>query len=155
MTDNPFAQPLRKTMNDPRFDWARSQRMRRILVSCFGALVLIQPMLLSATGHPLVLVMFLLPFIFVMGSLNASIRGLTELRSRDLDEREDRVRNSVYARLYWPGLFLGMAGAYLMGSLATGTTLVVAGSGLSLFMIAIGLPTLWLAWTLPEEPGVA
>ena len=154
MTDNPFTQPLRKTMNDPRFDWTRPQRMRRRLVLCFIGLVVLQPVLLAATAHPLSIVAILLPFIFVMGSLNASIRGMTELRARDLDEREGQVRNSVYARLYWPGLLLGMASAYMMATLGKGSSLILAGSGLSLFFIALALPTLWLAWTLPDEPGV-
>jgi hypothetical protein len=153
MSDNPFTQPLRKTMNDPQFDWARPQRMRRRMVMLFLALVIVQPILLVATGSPLSLVLVLLPFIFVMGTLNVSIRGMTELRARDLDEREDRVRNTVYARLYWAGVFLGMAAAYLMSRLGSGDDLAFAGVGLSVFFIAIALPTLWLAWSLPDEPG--
>lgn len=153
MSNNPFTQPLRKTMNDPQFDWARPQRMRRRMVMLFLALVIVQPILLVATGSPLSLVLILLPFIFVMGTLNASIRGMTELRARDLDEREDKVRNTVYARLYWAGVFLGMVAAYLMSRLGSGEDLVFAGVGLSVFFIAIALPTLWLAWSLPDEPG--
>jgi hypothetical protein len=153
MTDNPFAQPLRKTMNDSRFDWARPQKMRRRLVAMFALLVLVQPLLLAATGNPLIIVLLFVPFVFLMGSLNASIRGLAELRSRDLDEREDLVRNSVYARLYWPGLFLGVLSALMMGSLAVKGNLLLTGAGLSCFFIAVGLPALWLAWTQPDEPG--
>ncbi len=153
MSNNPFTQPLRKTMNDPQFDWARPQRMRRRVVMLFMALVIAQPFLLVATGSPLSLLLILLPFIFVMGTLNASIRGMTELRSRDLDEREDKVRNTVYARLYWAGVLLGMVAAYLMSRLGDGEDLVFAGVGLSVFFVAIALPTLWLAWNLPDEPG--
>ena len=152
MSDNPFTQPLRKTMNDPQFDWVRPQRMRRRVVMLFLALVIAQPILLAATGSPLSLVLILLPFIFVMGSLNASIRGMTELRARDLDEREDKVRNSVYARLYWPGLVLGMVAAFMMSTMHNGGSLLLVGSGLSAFFVAVGLPTLWLAWSLPDEP---
>ena len=152
MTDNPFTQPLRKTMNDPQFDWVRPQRMRRRMVTLFLALVIAQPILLVAMGSPLSLVLILLPFIFVMGSLNASIRGMTELRARDLDEREDKVRNTVYARLYWPGLALGMIAAFMMSTMQQGGSLLLVGSGLSVFFVAIALPTLWLAWSLPDEP---
>jgi len=153
MTDNPFTQPLRKTMNDPQFDWVRPQRMRRRMVMLFLALVIAQPILLAATGSPLSLLLILLPFIFVMGSLNASIRGMTELRARDLDEREDKVRNTVYARLYWSGLILGMIAAFMMSTMQKDGSLLLVGSGLSVFFVAIGLPTLWLAWSLPDEPG--
>lgn len=152
MSDNPFTQPLRKTMNDPQFDWARPQRMRRRVVMLFLALVIAQPILLVATGTPLSLLLILLPFIFVMGTLNASIRGMTELRARDLDEREDKVRNTVYARLYWPGLALGMVSAFMMSTMEEGGSLLLVGAGLSVFFVAIGLPTLWLAWSLPDEP---
>jgi hypothetical protein len=152
MSDNPFTQPVRKTMNDPQFDWARPQRMRRRVVMLFLALVIAQPILLAATGSPLILLLILLPFIFVMGTLNASIRGMTELRARDLDEREDKVRNSVYARLYWPGLVLGMVAAFMMSTMHNGGSLLLVGSGLSAFFVAVGLPTLWLAWSLPDEP---
>jgi hypothetical protein len=152
MSDNPFTRPLRKTMNDPQFDWARPQRMRRRVVMLFLALVIAQPILLAATGSPLILLLILLPIIFVMGTLNASIRGMTELRARDLDEREDKVRNSVYARLYWPGLVLGMVAAFMMSTMHNGGSLLLVGSGLSAFFVAVGLPTLWLAWSLPDEP---
>ena len=152
MPDNPFTQPLRKTMNDPQFDWVRPQRMRRRMVVLFLALVIAQPILLEVTGSPFSLLLILLPFILVMGSLNASIRGMTELRARDLDEREDKVRNTVYARLYWPGLALGMVAAFMMSTLENGGSLLPVGSGLSLFFVAIALPTLWLAWSLPDEP---
>jgi hypothetical protein len=33
-----------------------------------------------------------------------------------------------------------------------GGSLLLVGSGLSAFFVAVGLPTLWLAWSLPDEP---
>ena len=152
MSDNPFTQPLRKTMNDPQFDWVRPRRMRRRMVMLFLALVIAQPILLVATGSPFSLLLILLPFILVMGSLNASIRGMTELRARDLDEREDKVRNAAVARLYWPGIALGMVAAFMMSTMEKDGSLLLVGSGLSVFFVAIALPTLWLAWSLPDEP---
>ena len=152
MPDNPFTQPLRKTMNDPQFDWVRPQRMRRRMVVLFLALVIAQPILLEVTGSPFSLLLILLPFIFVMGTLNASIRGMTELRARDLDEREDKVRNAVVARLYWPGIALGMVSAFMVSTMEKGGSLLLVGAGLSVFFVAIALPTLWLAWSLPDEP---
>ena len=152
MPDNPFTQPLRKTMNDPQFDWARPRRMRRRMVMLFLALVIFQPLLLEVTGSPFSLLLILLPFIFVMGTLNASIRGMTELRARDLDEREDKVRNAAVARLYWPGIALGMIAAFMMSTMEKDGSLLLVGSGLSVFFVAIALPTLWLAWSLPDEP---
>jgi hypothetical protein len=154
MTGNPFTQPLRVTMNDPQFDWARPRAMRRRLVLAFAALLIVMPLLTWALDNVFVLVGMLVPFVLVMGSLNASVRGLSELRSRDLDEREIAFRSHAYARLYWPGVFLGVAaglgGAHLGSS---GFGLLTAAGALSVFNLAMALPTLWLAWSLPDEPS--
>lgn len=153
MTGNPFTQPLRVTMNDPQFDWARARPMRRRLVLVFAALLVATPVLTWALASIWVVPLMLVPFVFVMGSLNASVRGLSELRSRDLDEREIAFRSAIYARLYWPGVFLGVAagvGATSMGSSALGLT--TAALALSVFNLAMALPTLLLAWSLPDEP---
>jgi len=153
MTDNPFTQPLRKTMNDPRFDWTRNQRMRRRLVVAYLLLIAAQPVVLWVVQSPFVLVAMLLPLVFLMGSINASIRGLSELRSRDLDEREADTHNRVYVHLYWPGLALGTTGALISGLFVQHHDLLLIGAGLSCFFLAIALPPLWLAWSLPDEPG--
>ncbi len=153
MSQNPFTQPLRITMNDPRMDWARPLARRRQLVVAFLALLILTPTLTWTMGSVLVIAAMLVPFVFVMGSLNAGVRGLSELRPRDLDEREKSFRAPVYARLYWPGVILGVAAGLIMGNLDIGHKLFVAATGLSIFNLAFGLPTLWLAWTLPDEPS--
>ena len=153
MTGNPFTQPLRVTMNDPRLDWARPRAMRRRLVFAFVGLLIATPLLTWAFDNVFVLAAMYVPFVFVMGSLNGGVRGLTELRSRDLDEREVAFRGSAYARLYWPGVFLGVvAGVGIASSGKTGVDLLMVAAALSVFNLAVGLPALWLAWSLPEEP---
>jgi inner membrane protein involved in colicin E2 resistance len=47
---------------------------------------------------------------------------------------------------------LGMIAAFMMSTLQKDGSLLLVGSGLSVFFVAIGLPTLWLAWSLPDEP---
>jgi hypothetical protein len=154
MTKNPFTQPLRVTMNDPQFDWTRPRSMRQRLVLGFIGLLVAQPLLTWSFDSVLVLAVMLLPFVFVMGSLNASVRGLSELRNRDLDEREVAFRSRVYARLYWPGVILGLAAGLGLASLGGAVEgLLMLGAALSLLNLAMALPTLWLAWSLPDEPG--
>lgn len=153
MTGNPFTQPLRVTMNDPQFDWARSRSARRRLVLAFIGLLIATPLLTWALDNVLVVAAMLLPFVFVMGCLNASVRGMSELRSRDLDEREIAFRGHVYARLYWPGVFLGVIAGFGVTQLAgTGVGLLTLAAALSVFILAMGLPVLWLAWLLPDDP---
>ena len=153
MTGNPFTQPLRATMNDPQLDWTRPRAMRRRLVFAFMGLLIATPLLTWALDNVFVLIVMYLPFVFVMGSLNGSVRGLTELSSRHLDERELAFRGSAYARLYWPGVFFGVvAGAGMASSGGSGIDLLMLAAALSVFNFAVGLPALWLAWSLPEEP---
>jgi len=153
MSENPFTQPLRKTMNDPQFDWARPRKIRQRLVIAFLSLLLVQPFALSAAESPFVLVALLLPLVFLIGSVNASIRGISELKSNDLDEREVDSRNRVYVRLYWPGLILGVFGAFMIGLYPSLKSLILIGSGLSVFFLAMALPAITMAWLLPDEPG--
>jgi hypothetical protein len=154
MTGNPFTQPLRVTMNDPQFDWARPRSMRRRLVFAFVALLIATPLITWGLDNVFVLAGMLLPFVLVMGSLNASVRGLSELRSRDLDEREIAFRGHAYARLYWPGVFLGVAAGLGVANLGVSEFgLLTGAAALSVFNLAMALPTLWLAWSLPDEPG--
>ena len=153
MTSNPFTQPLRLTMNDPRFEWTRNRTMRRRLVLAFAALLLAMPALTWVFDSVFVVPVLLPLFVFLMGCLNTSVRGLSELRSRDLDEREVAFRGHAYARLYWPGVLLGVIaglGAAKFGG--TGIDLVIVAAALSVFNLAMALPAIWLAWTHPDEP---
>jgi hypothetical protein len=152
MTGNPFTQPMRMTVNDSRFDWARPRSMRRRLVFALMTLLFAVPLLTWAIDSPFVVLVMLVPFVFLMGSLNASVRGLSQLRNSDLDEREIAVRSRAYARLYWPGVLLAViAGAGFTG--ASSASFVTGAAALSLFILAMALPTLWLAWSLPDEPA--
>lgn len=153
MTANPFKQPLRVTMNDPQFDWARPRSRRRQLVAAFVALLVLTPLLTWALDSVFVIAAMLVPYVLVMGSINASVRGLSELRPKDLDERENSFRAPVYAKLYWPGVVLGVGAGHVLGNIGASDPIAIAAIGLSLFNLAFGLPTLWLAWTLPDEPS--
>lgn len=105
----------------------------------------------------LVPVLLLLPFFVATGRLNASIGGVTEIRTRDLDEVQQRVRDSAYRRAY---AMLGLSSVVFMlatfafseGWLPGGALLVL---GWIVFNLWLGAPAHLLAWTLPdvdEEP---
>jgi hypothetical protein len=153
MNRNPFTVPLRERMNDPQFDWARTRKRRRQLVSTFVALLIAMPILTWIFDSVVVIFVMLLPFVLVMGSLNAGVRGLSELKAGDLDERENRMREPVYARLYWAGVFVATVAGALIANPAALSGLVLVSLGLSFFNLAMALPTLWLAWTIPDEPA--
>lgn len=150
--------PRRQLMNNPMFDWARSRTMRRRLVvlqvalmlatcSAAAAIDLIGPTVAIAT-----MIALLVPMIVTMGHLNAGIRGLTELKTGDLDEWQISRRDATYRACWWPAIaFMGVTS----GLASFGLPYPVLAPGLFLlgFFTAISLPVLTLAWTLPDEPG--
>jgi hypothetical protein len=97
-------------------------------------------------------VLLLLPFFVATGRLNASIGGVTELRTRDLDEAQRHVRDRTYRRAYF---MLGIASVTFMlatfantaGWLPGGVLLALGVVVLNLWM---GAPVHLLAWTLPD-----
>jgi hypothetical protein len=149
---------MRKLMNDPVFDAVRPRARRRLLVSLHAALGLgvIAAMAGLYLGDSLWWLAAILPLLAIWmiatGVLNASIRGLTELKSDDLDEREAPVRDRVYAKLWWPAIALSFAPA--CGLIVLDTSLEIAMPVLlGCYLLTLGLPAYWLAWTLPDEPA--
>ncbi len=143
-------------MNHPAFEAWRPRARRRILVAAnlaTGALLIGLMALLYAGSRWWIaaIVPTLGLWVVLTGLLNASVRGLTELRVADLDEREAPLRDRAYARLWWPTLILafGTAWALIAGGVDPEAALPLL---LGAWLVALGLPVFWLAWTLPDEP---
>jgi hypothetical protein len=85
-----------------------------------------------------------------MGALNGGIRGLTELRQHQLDEREGRARDAAYRKVFWAVVAIVLIGLFLVmkPGLVAETR---AGIGFAAFILVMTMPTLYLAWTLPDD----
>jgi uncharacterized membrane protein len=143
---------LRRTMNDPALDWARPRGTRRILVLAMVALVCGFAAATWAWPSLWWFLALIVMFVPLMGSLNGGIRGLTELRQHQLDEREGRVRDAAYRKMFWPVVAIVLAGGVLVAlkGLPPETR---AGFGIAMFILVLTMPTLYLAWTLPDDPN--
>jgi diacylglycerol kinase len=143
---------LLRTMNDPALGWARRHAVRRLLVVAMVALALGFAALMWATPSLWWFAPLMAVFVPLMGSLNGGIRGLTELRQHQLDEREGRTRDAAYRTVFWPVVVIVVTGLFLLmkPGLAPETR---AGIGFAAFLLVMTLPTLYLAWTLPDDPG--
>jgi hypothetical protein len=150
--------PRRQLMNNPMFDWARRRIMRRRLAALQVALMLgvcsaaAAVDVIGQTAMISTMIALLIPTIVTMGHLNASIRGLTELKTGDLDEWQVSRRDATYRACWWPAIgFMAVT-----SGLAT-FGLPYPGLAPGLFLLglftAISLPVLTLAWSLPDEPG--
>ena len=121
------------------------------LILASGAAVAAGPLIgkyLSAGA----LALLLLPMVVTIGQLNASVRGLTGLKTGDLDEWQIARRDAAFRQCWWPAILVlggaGYAAVFLPLSLAIKGALVLAAVFAGLVM-----PVALLAWTLPDEPG--
>mgnify|MGYP002784628734 CR=1 FL=1 len=141
---------LHRSMNDPALSWAHPQSVRRKLVIAMIAL----PLCFTAAMWFLPSIWWFAPllvlFVPLMGSLNGSIRGLTELRQHQLDEREGRTRDAAFRKAFWPMIAIGVAGLFLLMKPGLSVELR-AGIGFAAFILTMTMPTLILAWSLPDD----
>jgi diacylglycerol kinase len=143
---------LRRTMNDPALNWARPRRVRRILVVAMVSLAVGFAAVMWAWPSLYWFAALLVVFIPLMGSLNGGIRGLTELRQHQLDEREGRARDAAFRKVFWPVVVMVAIAPFLV--MADSIDVITrAGFGMAAFIVALTMPTLYLAWTLPDDIG--
>ena len=141
-----------RTLDDPRFERFRNPRARRVLALVMTALIVAETGLflaidaapiLAAVGLTLVVV----AFVFCLGTLKASTRGVEELPEGMLDERQAQLRGQVYATAYRVGtvlLTVGLVAVVLWHLLDLGTPGrgVLTAAVVVPFHLAIVLPTM-------------
>lgn len=141
-----------RSMNDPRLQWTRRRRPRRIAVVALlaaeavvaGAAAWNVPWLVGAGIAAVV------PAIVV---LNAGVRGLFDLPDDLLDERQRQLKLAGYRQ------GLAVVGGAVAVAVLAGTALVAGAEdprpGVALLLAAVPLllaaPRIAVAWTLEEE----
>lgn len=149
---------MRRHMNDPRFDYVRPRRARRLLVGISLIFSGAIPAVMSfdkilPLGLTIGLIIGLtLTWCIVIGMLNLATRGVIEVSVRDVDERERAIRGHIAAMLWWPCMILMLAAGAAMLALPWdkgAKAALLAGA----WFVAMLLPLHWAAWTLPDEPA--
>lgn len=151
-TKSKYESWLFRTMNDPALSWARPKSVRRKLVVAMIGLALGFAAIMWVLPSLWWFLPLLILFVPMMGSLNGGTRGLTELRQHQLDEREGRTRDAAFRKVFWPVVAVVVAGGLLM-TLKGLPPETRAGLGMAAFILVLTMPTLYLAWTLPDDPG--
>jgi diacylglycerol kinase len=141
---------LFRTMNNPELSWARPQSVRRKLVVAMLALVIGFAAAMWTVPSLWWFAPLIVVFVPLMGSLNGGIRGLTELRQHQLDEREGRARDAAFRKAFWPAIAVVFIGFTLLMQ-PNWSVEARAGLGFSVFILVLTMPTLILAWTLPDD----
>ena len=152
---------LARLFADPRFEplQRRAQRRRASLVQLAAT-----ALLLAGLGAvvawpqaplwlvPVAAVALLMPFAVATGRLNASVGGVTELPTPELDEAQRQARDRVYRRAYFVA-GLGML-AFMVATFGYADGWVPGAALLALGAIVyfawLGMPVHMLAWTLPD-----
>ncbi|MGH8932403.1 MAG: hypothetical protein ACRDZO_17715 [Egibacteraceae bacterium] len=146
-----------RRLNDATFERFRNRRSRRALaVTLCGLMALEAVLLIVMDQAPLLfggaLVVLIGLFVICLGALKASTRGVEELPTSALDERQAQVRGLAYAKAYQIGcallsLELLAVFAWIVLELATPSSGIVIAALVVTFQSSIVLPTLVIAAT--------
>lgn len=152
---------LARVFADPRFDpLQRGAARRRASVVQLAATALLFAGLGAVVAwpqapvwlYPVAALALFLPFMIATGRLNASVAGVTELRTRELDEAQRLVRGRAYRRAY-PAVGVALV-TFLVATFGFADGWMPAGALVALgavaFFVWIGAPVHVLAWTMPD-----
>lgn len=143
-------------LDDPRFEKIRTPAIRRGLVVAMVILLAVEAAALSLLERvpvfaAVVLAVVLMGFVFCLGTLKAATRGVEELASPQLGERQLQLQGIAYRRAYQIGTGLLTAEVLAVGAwtllVGTAPTGLVTAALIMPFTVALALPTLVSAWT--------
>jgi hypothetical protein len=162
MTGSPAQTYFARTVDDDRWAWTRTRRVRRRAVLGEAALIaaLLGATVAAAgtdqgwsTSYFVVWTAGMLGFIPLHSLLNLGIRGVYDRSDRSLDEHQQRLRDRSFAAVAWyasASYLAAWTGAVTVVGL-TGHIALALCLGFLLWFAAGLLPYWHLAWTAPDE----
>ncbi|MCZ2830515.1 hypothetical protein O2W14_16885 [Modestobacter sp. VKM Ac-2986] len=157
MTSSTRTERRAQVLDDPRFERFRTTPARRRLVLALGALLVVEAGLFAfMESAPVVfavaLAVLLVAFVFLLGALKASTRGVEELPAEALDERQWQLRGEAYALSYRIGFALltaelAVVAAWLTFDWAAPGAGVATAAVLLPFHVGVVLPSMVTAWS--------
>jgi len=133
------------------FDRLQTQGARRTVVAGFLLVLLTFPVVAWIAGSAWWLLLMVVPFTISAVLLDGSVRGLTEIPTAELDERQRILRDRTYRTAYFVGIVTALAGAFWVGTLASTDSILAGGILAFLGGLLGGLPAMLLAWSMPGE----
>ncbi|MBN4064808.1 hypothetical protein JYU04_03630 [Dehalococcoides mccartyi] len=136
---------------DAKFERFQTQRRRRIIVGLY-LISLITMLVETGLVDSYLPVIPLFAFIAVATLfLYGSTRGIANDDSAKLDEQQISTRNAGYRQAYMIGITVAFAGGYWISQISDWDTAIEVGAWLSIFGFVSSLPTMIIAWTLPND----
>ncbi len=148
-----YAGLMKRTFENPMVERFQKRKTRRMLVVLMLSWYIVVnfiafsfPTTIWAWG------LLFLGFFPLASMINMSVRGVTEIPIKALDDRQAHLKSQAYLHAYGFGITLAVVFGYFLAKLiADGLGLhslpfFAGGAG-----ILIGLPAMLLAWRLPDE----
>lgn len=140
------------TLGGPATTWATTVARRRVLVLALVAALGLAPAVGWLTGSWVAVAVMWAAILLLAVQVSASTRWRFDRATRTLDERERHERNAVFKQPYFTGLAVGIVGTAVVTVLledpAEPASLATA---VAVWMAMFLVPTVVLAWTLPDE----
>lgn len=151
MDDDSAWGTARELFELPGLDRLQRRVVRRLIVVGYIAVLGLTLLLGRTVGEYWVVLLMLVPFTVATVLLEGSVRGIIELRDGQLDERQRLIRGQTFARSYYTGALAGVAGGFAIANLMDGSKAYMGAAVILVMGLIMGLPTLDLAWNLPDE----
>ncbi len=129
-----------------------SQRARRALVAVYAAVLAAFPLLGIWTGEMAFVLIMFAPFVAASLLLAGSTHGLLDRPQHALDERQLNVRRTIFREPYLTGVAVGLAGGVAVTMATRASDPVMMGWMLLVASAPYGLPSMLLAWRMPDDP---
>lgn len=129
----------------------RMRLPRRLLALAFLAVLAAFPLVGWATGAMWPVLLLMAPYLALAVLLAAATQGILDRPFARLDEREASQRRSLFREPYITGASLGMVSGLLMAAAFSAEDALLMGAVLALMGFLYGLPSVVLAWTLPDD----
>lgn len=147
----PLAGLCRALFADARFASLKVRRRRRRLAVAFTAVLGGFPLVGWLTGELWPVMVWMIPYLAGAVVLSVATQGLLDRPRSALDERQLETRRSIFPEPYFTGAGLGLAGGLLAATATTAPEGVMAGTFMAVVGLVFGLPSIVLAWSLPDE----
>lgn len=149
--DGRYGAYMKRIFDNPMVERFQKRKTRRSLVmAMLGWYIAINLVAFNFPYLVWVWGLMFLGFFPLMSMLNMSVRGITEIPLKSLDERQGQLKSKAYLQAYIVGVVAAGLLGYAIAQIGTdgfhAVPMFAGGMG-----IIVGLPTMLLAWNLPDE----
>jgi hypothetical protein len=131
----------------------RSRTGRQRLVGLYLVVLAALPVMGWLTGQLWAVLLLLVPYAIGSLLLGIATQGLLDRPLRSLDERQVYLRRSLFREPYTTGASLGLVGGLVVAVATLADEALMMGLVVTVLGLVYGVPSMALAWRMPENPA--